>query len=101
MRVTYRHRRIPEYVVRVFHMVMSERDLKRVDVNAVALPYSKRDKGFIPNTTGGVTICTIEENGKTFTGSAVCSLADGFCYATGRHIAYDRALAKLNAEQVK
>lgn len=57
--------------------------------------------GYIPDERGGLTICVIKKDDKVISwGLAECSKKDSFCYATGRNLSYERALAWLNGEVV-
>ena len=45
-----------------------------------------------PAVRGGMTICTIEEDGRVLgQGVSICSFLDNFCYRLGREIAHGRA----------
>lgn len=59
--------------------------------------YSRnRQNKFKPSANGGETRCVIVlKNGIESVGTSECSVKDNFCYKTGREIAYQRALAKL------
>lgn len=50
---------------------------------------------FEVSPNGGMTECVIYDafSQTEYLGVAICSLSDGFCYKTGREIAYERAYA--------
>jgi len=53
-----------------------------------------------PCTRGGHTICTLTTEDELFgqqywIGIALCSMADNFCYKTGRNLSFQRALATM------
>lgn len=52
---------------------------------------------FSPDTHGGHTVCQLISNKNAIlaTGVATCSMSDNFCYATGRELAFQRALDAL------
>ena len=59
--------------------------------------YSRGKSKWIPSIFGGLTECHIVlSNGQDIVGIAECSHKDNFCYATGRKIAYGRAMKKYN-----
>ena len=59
----------------------------------VMFHYPKWEDG----TKTGHTICIINYEGRTFIGSALCSVSDNFCYETGRKIASVRATEALHS----
>ena len=78
-KVWYKHYRLPQ-----------EQDKEKI------YPYSRGKMDWIPACRGGLTACTIlDENGNEFYAEAECSLKDNFVYATGRKIAYGRALKQM------
>jgi hypothetical protein len=59
--------------------------------------YRKGLDTWTPSANGGKTLCILTmEDGKRFTGEAVCSLSDTFDYKFGRDIAFERALLAAN-----
>ena len=51
------------------------------------------------NLSGGATKCTVTDGEKfAAVGYAQCSMADAFCYETGRNLAYARAMATLEGK---
>lgn len=54
--------------------------------------YIRSCPNFRPLERGGITICILEIDGKTYKGVAKCSFSDQFNYKIGRDIATGRAL---------
>lgn len=100
MKIKYRHYRVPQAYAK---HVKKAGPPKNIDLQ----PYS-RSSGFYmhvntrlaeeakPMTKGGMTVCTITEDGEygvfvLATGVARCSMSDVFSYKVGRELALERA----------
>lgn len=51
-----------------------------------------------PHIRGGKTEVLVERGDRFASGTATCSMSDAFSYKTGKELALERALAKLNAQ---
>lgn len=101
MKVTYEHYRVSDIAALEYPL----RGKPKInDVHAYSrkigfLDRALQDLECKPLPRGGLTVCTIflDDEDRTVSGDAYCSLADNFNYRIGRRISYGRAMKELEA----
>ncbi len=90
------HFRVPYHVG---HILFAGGNLKGSPAERQLLRYKRSgedSKGFQPYPKGGKTVVTlVTQDGKEYSGEAVCSLSDNFNYRLGLRIAYARAVKRF------
>lgn len=92
-RVTFEHYRLPEWEI-WFSCVGKPADDSLYH-------YRKGVDGWLVSPRGGKTVChLVLEDGRKFTGEAVCSLSDAFSYKKGRDLSFERALNAAGVDYI-